>query len=200
MSTHYPDLDEVLDGLHPAELIILAARPSMGKTSLALNMADNIATRGENPVLVFSCEMAREQIAQNMLCANARIDAHRVRRGNLDEMDWEKLPAAADRLSRSPIFIDDTPGLSLMALRAKARRLCARHGIKFIVVDYLQLLTLGRRTENRQIEITYISQSLKHLARELKLPILALSQLNRAVDARPNKQPMMADLRESGSP
>jgi replicative DNA helicase len=199
ISTGYPDLDEILDGLHPSELTILAARPSMGKTSMALNIADNVAAAGGKGVLIFSCEMAREQIAQNMLCANARIDAHKMRRGNLDENDWQELPLAADRLSSSPIFIDDTPGLSVLGLRAKARRLCARHGIKLIMVDYLQLLTLGRRAENRQMEITFISQSLKHLARELKVPIVALSQLNRAVDARTDKRPLMGDLRESGS-
>jgi replicative DNA helicase len=200
ISTGYPDLDEILDGMHPAELLIVAGRPSMGKTSLALNIADNVATKGEKKgVLIFSCEMAREQIAQNMLCANARIDAHKMRRGNLDEKDWQELPMAADRLSGSPIFIDDTPGLSVLALRSKARRLCARHKIEVLIVDYLQLLTAGRRAENRQMEITYISQSLKHLARELRVPIVALSQLNRAVDARQDKRPLMADLRESGS-
>ncbi|MHC4944797.1 MAG: replicative DNA helicase [Planctomycetota bacterium] len=200
ISTGYPDLDEILDGMHPAELLIVAGRPSMGKTSLALNIADNAATRGDKRgVLIFSCEMAREQIAQNMLCANAHIDAHKMRRGNLDEKDWQELPMAADRLSNSPIFIDDTPGLSVLALRSKARRLCARHKIEVLIVDYMQLLTAGRRAENRQMEITYISQSLKHLARELRVPIVALSQLNRAVDARQDKRPMMADLRESGS-
>lgn len=198
--TGYPDLDEKLDGLHPAELLIIAARPSMGKTSFALNIADNVAASGEKRgVLIFSCEMAREQIAQNMLCANARIDAHRMRRGNLNENDWQELPLAAERLSSAPIFIDDTPGISVMGLRAKARRLCARHGIKVILVDYLQLLNAGKRVESRQMEITFISQSLKHLARELKVPVIALSQLNRAVDARTDKRPLMADLRESGS-
>ncbi|MFH2000734.1 MAG: replicative DNA helicase [Planctomycetota bacterium] len=198
--TRYPDLDEKLDGLHPSELLIIAARPSMGKTSFALNIADNVASTGEKRgVLIFSCEMAREQIAQNMLCANARIDAHRMRRGNLNENDWQELPLAAERLSNAPIFIDDTPGISVMGLRAKARRLCARHGIKVIIVDYLQLLNAGRRVESRQMEITFISQSLKHLARELKVPVIALSQLNRAVDSRTDKRPLMADLRESGS-
>lgn len=199
LPTRYTDLDNILDGLHPSELVILAARPSMGKTSLALNIADNVATRGGDGVLIFSCEMAREQISQNMLCSNARIDAHKMRRGNLEEHDWEELPLAAERLSQAPIFIDDTPGLSVMGLRAKARRICARHDIKLVIVDYLQLLTYHRRVENRQMEITYISQALKHLARELQLPILALSQLNRSVDTRTDKRPVMSDLRESGS-
>jgi replicative DNA helicase len=198
LPTRYSDLDEILDGLHPGELTILAARPSMGKTSLALNIADNVAGH-DHGVLIFSCEMAKEQIAQNMLCANARIDAHRMRQGNLNEDDWQDLPRAADRLSKSPIFIDDTPGLSANALRAKARRILARHKVDLIVVDYLQLLTLGRRSENRQMEITYLSQALKHLAREMKVPILALSQLNRSVDQRVDKRPLMSDLRESGS-
>ncbi len=199
LPTRYPDLDDLLDGLHPAELLVLAARPSMGKTSLALNIADNVAALGKSGVLLFSCEMAREQIAQNMLCANARIDAHRMRRGELNDSDWNELPRAADRLSSAPIFIDDTPGLSLLALRAKARRLCARHDIKLLIVDYMQLLTLGRYAENRQMEITFISQGLKHLARELNIPVLALSQLNRSVDSRADKHPLMVDLRESGS-
>ncbi len=199
LPTRYRELDKILDGLHTSELTILAARPSMGKTSLALNIADNVATRGGDGVLIFSCEMAREQISQNMLCANARIDAHRMRRGNLNENDWEELPPAADRLSRSPIFIDDTPGLSVMGLRAKARRICARHDIKLIIVDYLQLLTYSGRADNRQMEITYISQALKHLAREMQVPVLALSQLNRSVASRVDKRPLMSDLRESGS-
>jgi len=199
LPTHYSELDEILDGLHPSELLILAARPSMGKTSFALNIADNVATMNNSAVLIFSCEMAKEQIAQNMLCANARIDAHRMRRGNLNENDWEELPLAADRLSSAPVYIDDTPALSVFGLRAKARRLAARVGIKLIIVDYLQLLTYGRKTDNRQMEITYISQSLKHLARELKVPVIALSQLNRAADSRPDKRPIMPDLRESGS-
>jgi len=199
LPTHYSELDEILDGLHPSELLILAARPSMGKTSFALNIADNVATMNNSAVLIFSCEMAKEQIAQNMLCANARIDAHRMRRGNLNENDWEELPLAADRLSSAPVYIDDTPALSVFGLRSKSGRLAARVGIKLIIVDYLQLLTYGRKTDNRQMEITYISQSLKHLARELKVPVIALSQLNRAADSRPDKRPIMPDLRESGS-
>lgn len=202
LSTGYRDLDEMLDGMHPAELLIVAARPSMGKTSLALNIADNVGTRSDdNGVIIFSCEMSREQVAQNMLCANARIDGHKMRRGMLSDDDWQELPLAADRLSRAPIYIDDTPGLSINGLRAKARRIVARNKgkIKLIIVDYLQLLAGDGRSENRQIEITRISQGLKHLARELRLPIICLSQLNRSLESRTDKRPLMADLRESGS-
>ncbi len=202
LRTGYGDLDDMLDGLHSSELIIIAARPSMGKTSLALNIADNIAVREPNDkgVLVFSCEMSREQVAQNMLCANARIDGHKMRRGQLSDEDWQELPLAADRLSRAPIYIDDTPGLSLNGLRAKARRMLARHKeIKVLIVDYLQLLSVSGRIENRQIEITRISQGLKQLARELHVPIICLSQLNRSLETRTDKRPLMADLRESGS-
>jgi replicative DNA helicase len=200
LSTGFMELNEILDGLHPSELIIIAARPSMGKTSLALNISDNIAAGGENGVLVFSCEMARGQVASNMLCANARIDGHKMRRGQLSDEDWQELTFAADRLSRVPIYIDDTPGLSINTLRAKARRMFSRHEeIKLIVVDYLQLLSYDARAENRQIEITKISQGLKHLARELRVPIICLSQLNRSVESRVDKRPVMADLRESGS-
>ena len=202
LSTGYRDLDEMLDGMHPAELLILAARPSMGKTSLALNIADNVGTRGDDQgVIIFSCEMSREQVAQNMLCANARIDGHKMRRGMLSDDDWQELPLAADRLSRASIFIDDTPGLSINGLRAKARRIVARNRdkIKLIIVDYLQLLAGDGRAENRQIEITRISQGLKHLAREPRLPIICLSQLHRSLETRTDKRPLMADLRESGS-
>jgi len=202
LSTGYRDLDEMLDGMHPAELLIVAARPSMGKTSLALNIADNVGTRSdENGVIIFSCEMSREQVAQNMLCANARIDGHKMRRGMLSDENWQELPLAADRLARAQIFIDDTPGLSINGLRAKARRIVARHRnkIKLIIVDYLQLLAGDGRAENRQIEIARISQGLKYLARELRLPIICLSQLNRSLETRTDKRPLMADLRESGS-
>lgn len=206
LSTGYRDLDDMLDGMHPAELIIIAARPSMGKTSLALNIADNVGTRGDDQgVLIFSCEMSREQVAQNMLCANARIDGHKMRRGQLSDDDWQELPQAADRLSRAQIYIDDTPGLSINGLRAKARRIVSRtrkgneNRIKLIIVDYLQLLTGDSRAENRQIEITRLSQGLKQLSRELKVPVICLSQLNRALETRTDKRPLMADLRESGS-
>jgi len=202
LRTGYKELDDMLDGLHPAELVIIAARPSMGKTSLALNIADNIAAREpyDKGVLIFSCEMSREQVAQNMLCSNARIDGHKMRRGRLSDEDWQELPLAADRLSRAFIYIDDTPGLSISGLRAKSRRMLSRHKeVGLIIVDYLQLLSLEGRTENRQIEITKICQGLKQLARELRLPVICLSQLNRAVESRTDKRPLMGDLRESGS-
>lgn len=203
LSTGYPPLDDMLDGFHPGELLIVAARPGMGKSSLALNIAENIGVKGEegaNGVIVFSLEMAREEVAQRILCANARIDGHKLRRGQLSDDDWKELPLAADRLSRSPIFIDDTPALSVAAIRAKSRRLMARHNaIGLIIVDYMQLMTGEGRQENRQIEITRISQGLKQIAREFKVPVLCLSQLNRALETRNDKRPIMADLRESGS-
>ena len=200
LSTGYRELDRKLDGLHPGELTIIAARPSMGKTSLALNIADNVGTRGGHGVYVFSCEMLRQQVAQNMLCANARINGHSMKLGDLSDAEWQELPLAADRLSRAPIFIDDTTGISIGGIRAKARRLLARHGdIRLIIVDYLQLLTVDGKTENRQIEITKISQGLKQMSRELHVPVICLSQLNRSLELRKDKIPIMADLRESGS-
>jgi len=203
LSTGYPPIDEILDGFHPGELIIVAARPGMGKSSLALNIAENIGVKGadeNNGVIVFSLEMSREEVAQRILCANARIDGHQLRRGQLSDDDWKELPLAADRLSRAPIFIDDTAALSVAALRAKTRRLMARHEeIKLIIVDYMQLMTADGRQENRQIEITRISQGLKQIAREFKVPVVCLSQLNRALETRADKRPIMADLRESGS-
>lgn len=202
LATGFKDFDRLTAGLQPSDLILLAARPSMGKTALALNMAQHIAVREKKAVAVFSLEMSKEQLVQRMLCAEAPIDSQRLRIGELEDNDWRKLVGAADRLSQSNIFIDDTPGITVMEMRAKARRLKREYDIQLLVVDYLQLMqgsTSSSRNENRQQEISEISRSLKALARELDIPVVALSQLSRGVEARQIKRPMLSDLRESGS-
>jgi replicative DNA helicase len=197
--TGFNDLDDLTCGLQKSELIVIAARPSVGKTSLVLNIAENVGA-GENkkPTVIFSMEMSTQQVAQNMLCSNAKINAHLMRMGKLDDNQWSNLTLAAGELSEASIFIDDTPGLSIMELRAKARRLKLRHDIQLIVVDYLQLMEAKER-ENRQQEISVISRGLKSLARELEVPVIAVSQLNRSVEAREGHKPRISDLRESGS-
>ncbi|MBP5736319.1 MAG: replicative DNA helicase [Acidaminococcaceae bacterium] len=213
VATGFVDLDYLTAGLHPSDFIILAARPSMGKTALALNIAQNVAIRGSQDgqpkqrVAFFSLEMSREQLVQRMLCSEADVDAQRLRAGgnnkDNDNADlWNKLWVAADLLSNAQIFIDDTPGLTIMEMRSKARRLQAEGGLDLIVIDYLQLMqgTSGRNSsDNRQQEVSEISRGLKALARELNVPVLALSQLSRSVEARQVKKPMLSDLRESGS-
>ncbi len=200
--TGYVDLDKLLAGFHPGDLVILAARPAMGKTALALNIAANIASnKGLNniPVAIFSLEMSRQQLAQRMMCAEARIDSHRLRTGHLRDEDWKDLVNAIGRVADRPIFIDDTPNIGILEIRAKARRLFARHSPGVIIVDYLQLMQSHRRVENRQQEIAEVSRGLKILAKELEVPVVALSQLSRAVEQRSDKKPQLSDLRESGS-
>ncbi len=200
ISTGFKELDLITSGLQSSELIVVAARPSMGKTVLCLNMARNAALAQGVPVIVFSLEMAKGQLAQRMLCAEAGVDGQRLRTGFLSENDWPKLSTALGRLSEAPIFIDDTPGISVMEMRGKARRIKAEHGLGLVIIDYLQLMqSASRRTENRQQEISEISRSLKSLARELDVPVLALSQLSRAVEQRQDRRPMLSDLRESGA-
>jgi replicative DNA helicase len=202
LSTDFIDLDDKTSGLQKSELIVIAARPSIGKSSLVLNIAENVGNgKDKKPVVIFSMEMSAQQVAQNMLCSNAKIDAHLLRIGKLDEHQYSKLPLAMGDLSESAIFIDDTPGLSILELRAKARRLKLQHDIQLIIVDYLQLMEVKerRRTDNREQEISIISRGLKSLARELKIPVIAVSQLNRSVEAREGHRPRMSDLRESGS-
>jgi len=196
--TGFTDLDQLLAGYHPGDLVIVAARPAMGKTALALNIATNIGLRNI-PVAVFSLEMSRHQLAQRMMCSEARIDSHRLRTGHLRDEDWSKLSGAVGRLAEAPIFIDDTPSIGILEVRAKARRLFARHSPGIIIVDYLQLMQSYRRTENRQQEIAEISRGLKILAKELEVPVIALSQLSRAVEHRSDKRPQLSDLRESGA-
>jgi len=197
--TGFPKLDELTAGLQPSELIILAARPGMGKTTLALNIAAGAALNHQVPAAVFSLEMSRNEVAQRLLCSEAGVNGHRLRTGYLREDDWPKLSRALGRLSEAPIFIDDTPGISVMELRARARRLRSDHAIGLVVVDYLQLMRTGGRTENRQQEIADITRALKALARELDVPVMALSQLSRAVEQRENRRPQLSDLRESGA-
>ena len=207
--TGFNDLDKLTSGLHPSDFIILAARPSMGKTALALNIVQNVALRahkrvGGDPrsVAFFSLEMSKEQLVNRMLCAEASIDSQRLRIGEMSDKDWDALWAACDTMSKAKIYIDDTAGITVMDMRSRPRRLKAEHGLDLIVVDYLQLMQgSGKRNTSgdRQQEVSEISRSLKALARELDVPVLALSQLSRGVEARQVKRPMLSDLRESGS-
>ncbi|WP_432718610.1 replicative DNA helicase [Pectinatus frisingensis] len=201
LSTGFKDLDKLTSGFQPSDLILVAARPSMGKTAFTLNIATHAAVRKKEPVAFFSLEMSKEQLVQRMLCSEGAIDSQRLRTGGLLDDDWQRLISAADRLSSAPIFIDDTPGISIMELRSKARRLKLEKGLSLLIIDYLQLMQ-GRsagKGDNRQQEISEISRSLKALARELNVPVVALSQLSRSVEARQIKKPMLSDLRESGS-
>ncbi len=201
LATGFKDLDRLTSGLQPSDLILIAARPSMGKTAFTLNIAANAAVRKKESVAFFSLEMSKEQLVQRMLCSEGAIDSQRMRTGGLLDDDWQRLISAADRLSSAPIFIDDTPGITIMELRSKARRLKLEKGLSLIVIDYLQLMQ-GRNVgkgDNRQQEISEISRSLKALARELNVPVVALSQLSRSVESRQIKKPMLSDLRESGS-
>ena len=197
----FKDLDKLTSGLQPSDLILVAARPSMGKTAFTLNIAQHVAVHENKSVAFFSLEMSKEQLVQRMLCSEGGIDSQRLRVGELEENDWEKLINAADRLSRAPIYIDDTAGITVMELRSKARRLKAEHDLQLIVIDYLQLMQgrSSKNSDNRQQEISEISRSLKALARELDVPVVALSQLSRSVESRTVKKPMLSDLRESGS-
>ena len=198
LSTGFHDLDDMTSGLQNSELIILAARPSMGKTSLALNIAEYVGAVEKIPTVIFSMEMSAQQLVQNMLCSKAKIDAHLMRTGKLDDNQWSKLPVASGDLSEAAIFIDDTPGLSILELRAKARRLKLQHDISLIIIDYMQLME-AKSAESRQQEISSISRGLKALARELDVPVISVSQLNRSVETREGHRPRMSDLRESGS-
>ena len=200
--TGFTDLDRLTGGLQKSDLIVLAARPGIGKTSLALSLAHNTALKYHNSIAVFSLEMSKDQLAQRLLSMDARIDQQRLRTGIIEEDEWDRIVYAMDTLSESNIWIDDTAGISTMEMRSKARRLQAEHGIDLIIVDYLQLMQAtigGRRNENRVQEISEISRSLKGLARELNVPVLALAQLSRAVESRQSKVPQLSDLRESGS-
>jgi replicative DNA helicase len=194
----FVDLDRMTSGFQPSDLIIIAARPSMGKTAFALNVATNVALRAGKTVAIFSLEMSASQLVARMISSEGNIDAQAFRTGNLNEEDWQKVTMAISTLAEAPIFIDDTPGLTVYDIRAKLRRLQAEHGLGLVVIDYLQLIS-GTRGDNRQQEISEISRSLKLMAREFDCPIIALSQLSRAVEQRQDKRPMLSDLRESGS-
>ena len=197
--TGFSDFDKATSGLQRSDLVIVAGRPSMGKSSLALCMAEHAAVEKKIAVAFFSLEMSKEQLVQRMLCSHARVDAHKVRSGFLSPSDWPKLTAAAGKLSAASIFIDDTPAISALELRAKARRLKANHDVQLIVLDYLQLMRSAFKTESRQQEISEISRSIKALARELDIPVIAISQLSRAVESRQDHRPQLSDLRESGA-
>ncbi len=197
--TGYVDFDIQTAGLQPSDLIIVAGRPSMGKSAFALGIIEHAGVVAKIPVAIFSLEMSKEQLVQRMLCAHAKVDAHKVRTGYLATSDWPRLTAAAGKLSDSPIYVDDTPAISVMELRAKARRMKMHHDIQLIVLDYMQLMRGAMNSESRQQEISEISRSLKALARELNVPIVAISQLSRAVEAREHHRPQLSDLRESGA-
>lgn len=201
VNTGYYDLNALTAGFQKSDLIILAARPAMGKTSLALNIAENVALVNKQPVAIFSLEMSKEQLVQRLLCSRAEVDSSRVRSGHLHQDDWTKLGAAMSELAEAPMYIDDSAGVTVMELRGKCRRLQAQcsGNLGLIVIDYLQLLDGARGNDTRINQISEISRGLKLLARELKVPVLALSQLSRAVEARQDKRPMLSDLRESGS-
>ncbi len=199
LATGFRDLDMKTAGLQPSDLIVVAGRPSMGKSALAACIVEHAGVVEKKPVAFFSLEMSKEQLVQRMLCSHARVDAHKVRTGFLSQSDWPRLVNAAGKLSEAPIFIDDTPGVSVMEIRAKARRLKAQHDIQLIVLDYLQLMQGPSGSDNRQQEISEISRSLKALARELRVPLIAISQLSRAVEQRSDHRPQLSDLRESGA-
>jgi replicative DNA helicase len=199
LSTSFPELDHKLAGLHPSNLIVLAARPGIGKTTFALNMALHIAMVEKQTIGFFSLEMSREELVDRLLIGRADIDAWRLKTAKLSPDDYKRLTEAYGELADAPIFIDDTPGASILEMRTKARKLKVEHDVKLIIVDYLQLADAGRRFDSRVQEVSFVSQGLKNLARELKVPVVAVSQLSRAVEQRGTKKPQLADLRESGA-
>ncbi|HAJ32050.1 MAG TPA: replicative DNA helicase [Candidatus Atribacteria bacterium] len=195
----FNEFDDITTGFQPSELIVIAGRPGMGKTAFCMNIAQYIAVSKNIPVALFSLEMSKSQLVQRMLCSEARVDAHNLRKGRLAESDWPTLSMAAGRLASAPIFIDDTAGITCLEIKAKARRLKAQANLGLVIIDYLQLITSSGRVENRQQEISEISRSLKGLARELNVPLIAVSQLSRAVEQRTERKPRLSDLRESGA-
>ena len=199
VSTGFIDIDGKTSGLQKSDLILVAARPSMGKTALALNIAQHAALKTGIPVAIFSLEMSKEQLVNRMICAEANIDSHKLRTGNLGDEDWPKLAEAVSRLSKASIYIDDTPGITVAEMRSKSRRLKLERGLELILIDYLQLMQGSGRAESSQQEISEISRALKALAREMDCPVLAISQLSRAPEMRSEHRPMLSDLRESGA-
>ena len=199
ISTGFTDFDAKTAGLQKSDLILIAARPSMGKTAFVLNVAQYAAVRDHVPVAIFSLEMSKEQLVNRMLCAEALVDAQKVRTGELNSDDWSKLVESMGVLSEAPIYIDDTPGITAMEIRAKCRRLKIEKGLGLVVIDYLQIMSGSGRSDSRQQEISEISRSLKAVAREIEAPVIALSQLSRACEARSDHRPMLSDLRESGA-
>lgn len=199
VATGFLDLDYMTSGMQPADLILIAARPSMGKTAFVLNIAQHVAFRQNKTVAIFSLEMSKEQLVNRMFSLESTVDAQHLRNGKLDEAEWEKLIESAGIIGKSKLIIDDTPGISIQELRSKCRKYKLENDLDIIMIDYLQLMSGGGRSESRQQEISEISRSLKGLARELNVPVIALSQLSRAVEQRPDHRPMMSDLRESGA-
>ena len=199
IETGFEDLDNMTSGLHPGELVVVAARPSLGKTALALNIASHAAIKHHKTVGLFSLEMSKESLVIRLLCSEAETDSHKLRSGFSSREDWNKLTRALGRLGDAPLLIEDTPALSIMQIRARARRLKMEKGLDLMIVDYLQLVSGQGRFENRTQEVSYISRGLKSIAKELKVPVLALSQLSRAPEQRPGQRPQLSDLRESGS-
>ena len=200
--TGFKDVDHIFNGLQKSDLILVAARPAMGKTAFTLNIAQNVTMLYDKTVAFFSLEMGKEQLVGRILSSVAGVSSEKLRRANMDPADWEKVIAAADRMSKSKLFIDDTPGLTVQDMRSKLRRLKVEHGLDLVIVDYIQLMqgrNSGKGSENRQQEVSEISRNLKLIAREFNVPLIALSQLSRSVESRPDKRPVLSDLRESGS-
>ena len=199
VATGFLDLDYKTAGMQPADLILVAARPSMGKTALVLNIAQYVAFKSDLPLAVFSLEMSREQLVNRLFSLESRVDSQHIRTGNLSDREWEDLIDGAGIVGRSKLIIDDTPGISVPELRSKCRKFKLEHDIQMVIIDYLQLMSGSGRTDSRQQEVSEISRALKALARELSVPVIALSQLSRAVEQRPDHRPMLSDLRESGA-
>ncbi|PWU24833.1 MAG: replicative DNA helicase [Candidatus Rokuibacteriota bacterium] len=198
--TGFREVDQLTSGLQPGNLVVVAARPSMGKSGLALNVCANLSVRHQIPVGIFTLEMSKAEVTQRLMCSEAKVESQRLRTGKLAAEDWSRLTAACDKLAKAPLYVEDTGSITLMEIRSKARRLKSRHpDLGLVVVDYLQLMTSGTSPENRVQEVSQISRSLKLLARELEVPVLAISQLSRAVEQRHDKRPILSDLRESGS-
>ena len=199
VATGFTDLDYRTAGMQPSDLVLIAARPSMGKTAFVLNIAQHVAFKQKAPVMIFSLEMSKEQLINRMFSLESSVDAQKLRTGQLNDEDWMNLIESADKIGRSKLIIDDTPGISIGELRSKCRKMKLEYGLDMIIIDYIQLMTGSGKTDSRQQEISDISRALKGIARELNVPVLALSQLNRAVEQRPDKRPMLSDLRESGA-
>jgi replicative DNA helicase len=199
VSTGFPDLDRLTSGLQPSNLIIVAARPAVGKSTLGLDVARHASVRSSVPTVVFSLEMSKTELVQRLMCAECSVDMQRLRTGRMEDTDWTRLTRSLGKLADAPLFIDDSAALTMMELRAKCRRLKQRHGLGLVVVDYLQLMQPSKRVESRQQEVSEISRALKLLAKELAVPVIAISQLSRQTEARSDKKPMLSDLRESGA-
>jgi replicative DNA helicase len=199
VATGFSDLDRLTSGLQPSNLIIVAARPAVGKSTLGLDIARNAAVRSSVPTVVFSLEMSKTELVQRLMCAECSVDMQRLRTGRMEDSDWTRLTRSLGKLAEAPLFIDDSAALTMMELRAKCRRLKQRHGLGLVIVDYLQLMQPSKRVESRQQEVSEISRSLKLLAKELAVPVIAISQLSRQTEARSDKKPMLSDLRESGA-